>query len=147
MFLQSKNIWKDTADNRLTVDELKNKRYLLVDYLTMIKIKKEIKSVVYNDKYICLVEEDNDNIKTSLVVYDMKGNKILDKNVSFNYTDIKMADESVLFYNDIECRMISVKGVEKFRYKFGSGISSLLPLDDMKLVLSGSGNIQQITLN
>ena len=42
MFLQSKNIWKDTADNRLTVDELKNKRYLLVDYLTMIKIKKEI---------------------------------------------------------------------------------------------------------
>lgn len=23
MFLQSKNIWKDTADNRLTVDELK----------------------------------------------------------------------------------------------------------------------------
>ena len=42
MFLQSKNIWKDTADNRLTVDELKNKRYSLVDYLTMIKIKKEI---------------------------------------------------------------------------------------------------------
>lgn len=42
MFLQSKNIWKDTADNRLTVDELKNKRYLLMDYLTMIKIKKEI---------------------------------------------------------------------------------------------------------
>lgn len=42
MFLQSKNIWKDTADNRLTVNELKNKRYLLVDYLTMIKIKKEI---------------------------------------------------------------------------------------------------------
>lgn len=112
-----------------------------------IKIKKEIKSVVYNDKYICLVEEDNDNIKTSLVVYDMKGDKILDKNISFTYTDIKMAEESVLFYNDTECRMISVKGVEKFRYKFGSGISSLLPLDDMKLVLSGSGNIQQITLN
>lgn len=42
MFLQSKDIWKDTADHRLTADELKNKRYLLVDYLTMIKIKKEI---------------------------------------------------------------------------------------------------------
>ena len=42
MFLQSKDIWKDTADHRLTVDELKNKRCLLVDYLTMIKIKKEI---------------------------------------------------------------------------------------------------------
>ena len=77
-----------------------------------VKIKREIKSIVYNEKYICLVVEDDDKLKTNMVIYDMKGNKILDKNIKFQYTDIKMADESVLFYNDTECRIISVKGVE-----------------------------------
>lgn len=60
MFLQSKNIWKDTTNVDPTLDELKNRRYSLVDYLTMIKIKKEIiedkacgmKATVKNEKML-----------------------------------------------------------------------------------------------
>lgn len=60
MFLQSKNIWKDTTNVDPTLDELKSRRYSLVDYLTMIKIKKEIiedkacgmKATVKNEKML-----------------------------------------------------------------------------------------------
>lgn len=42
MFLKSKDIWKDTANTEPNLEELKNRRYHTIDYLTMIKIKKEI---------------------------------------------------------------------------------------------------------
>ena len=42
MFLKSKDIWKDTANTEPDLEELKNRRYHTIDYLTMIKIKKEI---------------------------------------------------------------------------------------------------------
>lgn len=112
-----------------------------------VKIKKEIKSIVYNDKYICMVVEDNEKLKNNLEIYDLKGNKILDKVIKFQYTKMSMADESVLFYNDTECEIISKSGVEKFNYKFNSGISALLPLSDTEYIFATSGNVQQITLD
>lgn len=110
-----------------------------------VKIKGEIKSVVYNDDYIAMIMKE-DTGKDVLDVYNMKGKKILSKSIDFHYTGIKIAQENIILYNDTQCKVISVNGVVKFDYTFGMGITSLIPLDDTAYIIISGGNIQKITL-
>lgn len=111
-----------------------------------IKVKGEIKSVIYNDKYIAMVME-GDTGSDILKVYNMDGKRILSKAINFHYTGIKFAKENIILYNDTQCKVISVNGVVKFDYTFGMGISSLVPLDDTVYILVSGGNIQKIRLS
>lgn len=110
-----------------------------------VKIKDEIKSVVYNENYIAMIIEE-DTGKDILNVYNMKGKKVLSKSIDFHYTGIKLAKENIILYNDTQCKVISAKGVVKFDYTFGMGITSLIPLDDTTYIIVSGGNIQKITL-
>lgn len=110
-----------------------------------VKLKEEIKSVVYNDEYIAFVME-NDSGKDTLNVYNLDGKRVLVKPVDFPYTGIKIAEENIIMYNDTQCKVISVQGVTKFDYTFGMGISALVPLDDTSYIIVSGGNIQKIRL-
>lgn len=112
--------------------------------VTKVKVKDEIKSVVYNENYIAMIIKEDD--KDILNVYNMKGKKVLSKSIDFHYTGIKLAKENIILYNDTQCKVISAKGVVKFDYNFGMGITSLVPLDDITYIIVSGGNIQKITL-
>lgn len=110
-----------------------------------IKLKKDIKSVIYNSKYIGVVfeGENGDDIE----IYNLNGDKILSQKLDFKYSQIKFAEDNILMYNDTDCEIMSVKGIKKFKYKFSTGITSMVPLDDTRYILVSGNSIQQIKLN
>lgn len=112
-----------------------------------IKVKNEIQSVVYDDKYIALMVKNDESGKNMLQVYDLTGKKVLSKEEEFAYSGIKMSDGNIIMYNDTECKVVSVAGVTKFKYNFTMGITSIVPVSGEEFIFISGKNVQKILLN
>lgn len=101
---------------------------------TKIVFEHEIKSVVFNSKYIGVVipndAEAKDGEKKSLYVlelYNLNGRKVMTKNVDFDYDNVRMIGEEIVFTGGTECRIYTVKGKQKFSYTFQKNVVDLIP--------------------
>lgn len=112
-----------------------------------IKVKNEIQSVVYDDKYIALMVKNDESGKNMLQVYDLTGKKVLSQEEEFAYSGIKMSDGNIIMYNDTECKVVSVAGVTKFKYNFTMGITSIVPVSGEEFIFISGKNVQKILLN
>lgn len=112
-----------------------------------IKVKNEIQSVVYDDKYIALIVKNDESGKNMLQVYDLTGKKVLSQEKEFAYSGIKMSDGNIIMYNDTECKVVSVAGVTKFKYNFTMGITSIVPVSGEEFIFISGKNVQKILLN
>lgn len=112
-----------------------------------IKVKNEIQSVVYDDKYIALMVKNDESGKNMLQVYDLTGKKVLSQEEEFAYSGIKMSDGNIIMYNDTECKVVSVAGVTKFKYNFIMGITSIVPVSGEEFIFISGKNVQKILLN
>lgn len=112
-----------------------------------IKVKNEIQSVVYDDKYIALIVKNDESGKNMLQVYDLTGKKVLSQEEEFAYSGIKMSDGNIIMYNDTECKVVSVIGVTKFKYNFTMGITSIVPVSGEEFIFISGKNVQKILLN
>ena len=83
-------------------------------------LDKQIKSVFYNTEYIGVVYNNEDSGNTRHVeVYDMKGKQVLSKDFDMDYSRISFLDNNeICVTSDVECRIYSLYGVERFRYMF-----------------------------
>lgn len=112
-----------------------------------IKVKNEIQSVVYDDKYIALIVKNDESGKNMLQVYDLTGKRVLSQEEEFAYSGIKMSDGNIILYNDTECKVVSVAGVTKFKYNFTMGITSIVPVSGEEFIFISGKNVQKILLN
>lgn len=101
---------------------------------TKIVFEHEIKSVVFNSKYIGAVilndSEAKDGEKKApyvLEVYNLNGRKVMVKNVDFDYDNVRMIGEEIVFTGGTECRIYTVKGKQKFSYTFQKNVVDLIP--------------------
>ncbi|MCI8306435.1 MAG: hypothetical protein HFH14_00120 [Lachnospiraceae bacterium] len=93
--------------------------------------EEEIVSVVNSDKYIGVVFEGNgENSKRNFKLYNIKGNKILDTDISYEYNNLSIVDEDIIFYNDMSCAIMRVDGSEKFCHSFDWEIDYFIKADD-----------------
>lgn len=94
-------------------------------------IEGKIKSVLHNEKYAGVVlQEDTDKV-SKLILYDLKGNKVLDKELDFNYESIYLSEDEIILYNNLSCVIYKADGKEKFRYTFLTNISALYPINHL----------------
>lgn len=84
------------------------------------ELDKQIKSVFYNTEYLGVVYNNEDSNNTRHVeVYDMKGKKVLSKDFDMDYSRISFLENNeICVTNDVQCRIYSLYGVERFRYTF-----------------------------
>lgn len=101
---------------------------------TKIVFEHEIKSVVFNSKYIGVVipndAEAKDGEKKApyvLELYNLNGRKVMMKNVDFDYDNVRMIGEEIVFTGGAECRIYTVKGKQKFSYTFQKNVVDLIP--------------------
>lgn len=111
-----------------------------------VSVNQEILSVVYNERYIALITENEETGKRRIEMYTMNGKQKMSQELDFQYNDMKIAGSSVLLYNDTECQIYSSAGVKKFDYKFNMGITSIVPLDDESFIFVSGKNVQKIVL-
>lgn len=88
----------------------------------------EVQAVYNSDSYIGLVfrTEDGEGIYR-MDVYDTSAQKVGSYYIGIEYTDIFFEQDGFVAYNDTECQIITLEGIEKFNGTFSEQISLMLP--------------------
>lgn len=110
--------------------------------------EEEIVSVAGSDKYIGLVlESGGDSAKHNFKLYDIRGKKILDTDISYEYNNLSIVDGEIIFYNDMSCAIMRVDGSEKFNYSFDADIDYFIKAgDDSDYYIIDSAKIYKVRL-
>ena len=108
----------------------------------------KIVSVFNSDTYIGFVfNVAGENSTKSLRLYNMKGEKVLEKEVLYEYDNISMHGEDIIFYNETNCGIMRTDGSEKFKYSFDKGIDYFIKGDGTNTYyLIDSDNISVVKL-
>lgn len=110
-------------------------------------VEGKIESVLHSEKYagIVLREEESNNPK--LLLYDLKGDPVLDLDLEFEYERIYLSGDEIILLNNNTCFIYKTNGKEKFKYTFTSNVSALYPINHMdKYFLINPEEIMEIQL-
>ena len=105
-----------------------------------------IKSILHDKKYTGFVFESDDG-GSLLVLYDLKGKRILEKRLELKYTNIYISGEEIILHDNSSCQILRVDGKEKFRYTFTTNISAFYPINHLdRYLLVSTANVEDIRL-
>lgn len=93
-----------------------------------IELTAEAKSIFNNNKYIGVVYSNNDEALTHhIVVYDMRGSAVMEKDFSMEYTQINfLQNNEVCITNEHSCDIYTVRGIYKFHHDFDENLCKIL---------------------
>lgn len=111
-------------------------------------LKSEIKSIFYDEEHIGFILENMEGSqKYKVLVYDLKGKKILDKAVDYDYENVSIYGKDIIFKTKLECYILRINGKEKFHGRFDKNISYIYPINKLnKYYFINDVNIEQIKL-
>lgn len=96
-----------------------------------IAFEQEVRSVIYNKDYIGVVlpneNEEKDNARYVLELYNANGRKVMSQKIDFDYKKVRMSDEEIIFTGGTESRIYTIKGNLKFSYAFSKNVVDLIP--------------------
>lgn len=91
-------------------------------------LDEEVQSIYYSDKYVGLVFRNQTGESAyRLDVYNESGNKVHSQLFDIEYTDIVFNKDQIIIYNDQECKICNMKGVDKFSGSFGTDTALIIP--------------------
>ena len=71
----------------------------------------------------------------------------MDERVDIAFDTVKFADDNVLMYNDKNVLMMSLAGIEKFKYTFKNAIVDMTPLDsNTDFLVTFNNRVEEIEL-
>lgn len=108
----------------------------------------EIKSIAFQNGYLAVVLEKDGKIENQkLVLYDEKGKEKLQRNISYEYANMEIHGEEIIFTGNRSCNILRFNGHDKFEYKFEQEIDALYPTSDREVyTLIDTSTIQKIKL-
>ncbi len=112
------------GDSRLMIYSGGHQPVLKAEYL----FDEEVQSVYYNDNYVGLVfpSEKNEN-RYRMDVYNTSASKVGSYYINMEYTDIFFEKENFVVYNDTECMIMTLEGIEKYSGTFAKQVGLMLP--------------------
>lgn len=113
------------GDNRLTIYTGKQKPMEKAQY----NFDREVQAVYYSENYIGLVfrAESGDEGLYTMEVYNAAADRLGSFSIDMEYTDIFFQDNSFVVYNETQCRIMTLEGLEKFNGTFSKAVRLLLP--------------------
>lgn len=91
-------------------------------------LDEEVQGIYYNESYVGLVYMDQSGEAAyRLDVYNTSGNLVHSLLFDTEYTDIVFYKDQVMIYNDMDCRICSVSGADKFDGTFEKPVSLVVP--------------------
>uniref|UniRef100_UPI0040560919 DUF5711 family protein n=1 Tax=Acetatifactor sp. TaxID=1872090 RepID=UPI0040560919 len=111
-------------------------------------LDQEIQSVFYNEEYVGLVFLADDAAeKYRMDVYNVKSEKVGSFYFDIDYNDIFFDKDMFVVYNETECMIMTLAGVEKFNGHFTKTVDLMLPTSAAyKYLLVTEGTIDTIQL-
>lgn len=111
-------------------------------------LSEEVQSVFYSDKYIGLVFRSEDGEKLyRMDVYDSSADMVGSFYLNIEYTDIFFGQNIFVAYNETECVITTMDGVEKFNGEFTKPVRLMLPVGNTyKFLLVTDSSIDTIQM-
>lgn len=111
--------------------------FMLFEYSEMPNMVKEIRfenridSILHNEEFVGVVLDAEESGYRNLVLYNLKGEKVLDRKLDFDYNQIYLADDEIIMYDNTSCIVMKINGTIKFSYTFDSNILGLYPINEL----------------
>ena len=111
-------------------------------------LNEEVQGIYYNEDYVELVFHNQTGESAyRLDVYNTAGTKIHSQLFDMEYTDIIFSRDQVIIYNDMDCKICNMSGVDKFTGTFEKPSSLLVPTSsNYKYVSVTSNSVDVIEL-
>lgn len=108
----------------------------------------EIQAVYYSEKYVGVVFlSDDADKKYKMDVYDTKAQKVGSYYFDVDYNDIFFGQDSFTAYNETDCVVMTLSGVEKYNGHFSKTVNLMVPTNSAyKYVLVTDNSIDTIQL-
>ena len=108
----------------------------------------DVKSIAFQNGYMAVVLEKDGKIENQrLILYDEKGKEKLQRNITYEYADMEIYGEEIIFTGNRSCNILRFNGHDKFAYKFEQEIDALYPTSDGEMyTLIDTSTIQKIKL-
>lgn len=98
--------------------------------IAKITFEETIKSVMTSEKYIgVILEEYSGADKYRILIYNLKGKKVLEQDLNFDYDTVQLTNTDIIFSSELYCHIIRLNGKKKFEMIFDQPISAILPCD------------------
>lgn len=112
-----------------------------------VELKKEIKSVFYDEEYIGFVLKNSGEEGYELRLYNMAGSQKLSKTFTGEYSNVKVSRGNVIMYDGKKCAIISEWGVLKFEGELEAEVLEILPLTGVnKYLVMNTGGMEEVRL-
>lgn len=95
-----------------------------------IKFDQDIRSVFYNEKYIGVIQNNEDqesNHKYVIKVYDLNGHLEFDDYIDFEYDNVYAAEKEIIITGGTDCLIYRTNGSVKFSGQLTGPIMSVVP--------------------
>lgn len=91
--------------------------------------EKDVKSIFYNQDYVGIVMSNDDEAVTNHVaIYDMSGKRVLEKDISMEYTDVEfLSNNEICIRNEDTCDIYTIHGIYKFHHEFEQKLYRIIP--------------------
>ena len=111
-------------------------------------LEEEVQSIYYNENYVGLVFINQSGESAyRLDVYNASGSRVHSQFFNIEYTDIVFHKDQIIIYNDLECQICNIKGVDKFTGSFEKSTSLVIPTSSVyKFITDTSDSIETIEL-
>lgn len=112
-----------------------------------VQFEEQVNSIFSTSQYVGFVlDSSEENSKYKVLIYDVKGSKVLEEDFNFDYSGIHMNGSEIVFYNYSECKVMNVKGNIRFQYQFEEGIDAMFVASSNKYYVVHSNEIEVICL-
>ncbi len=141
-FLDEKTIFA-VSDDRIMFFEGSQKPVNTAERL----LNEEVQRIYYGKENVGLVFNSTEGSRYRLDVYHKSGQ--LSRSIYFDmeYTDIVFAEDQIIIYNESECLVYNMNGVEKFSGYFDKAVYALIPTSSSyKYILITGDSIDTIEL-
>ena len=104
-------------------------------------IGEEIIGIYHNESYVGLVfHNQSGETAYRLDVYNAAGNKVHSQLFDIDYTDIVFYKEQIIIYNEMDCLICNVKGIDKFDGEFEKATSLVVPTSSAYKYITVTGS-------
>lgn len=130
------------GDNQFIIYSMKEKP----SEKAKIVFETEVRSVIFNENYIGAVVPNEDDPKSEaayvLELYNTNGRRVMTKDIDFDYKNVRLSNDEIIFTGGAESRVYTIKGNLKFSYSFSKNVVDLVPTGYSRryIVLYDSGS-------
>lgn len=120
----------------------------LPEKVSKVVFEKEIKSVMRNNQYLGFILMNySDSNKYQLLIYDLKGKKILDQPLNLDYETVYFTDNELILYSELSIYMVRFDGSEKLSCHLDRRMEYIFPAGKKdRYILIDANNIYSIRL-